>query len=64
MVMNHIEIKYSYFSQKAEFLMNREKVSPYSELASIGNSPFLEAVASIMKLIYMQQIFNMNCYQP
>lgn len=46
--MNHIEIKYSYFSQKAEFLMNREKVSPYSELASIGNSPFLEAVASII----------------
>lgn len=46
--MNHIEIKYSYFSQKAEILMNGEKVSPYSEVASIGNSPFLEAVVSII----------------
>lgn len=47
--MNHVEIRYSYCSQKAELKMNGEEVSPYSELTAIFNRPFLEVVTYIFK---------------
>lgn len=46
--MNHIEIKYSYFSQKAELMINGEQASPYSKLVAILNRPFLEALSDII----------------
>ena len=47
--MNHIKIKYSYFSQKAELIMNGEKASPYSESVAVLNHPFLESVPNIIQ---------------
>lgn len=47
--MNHIEIKYSYFSQKAELIMNGETASPYSESVAVLNRPFLEAIPNIIQ---------------
>ncbi len=47
--MNHIELKYSYFSQKAELIMNGEKASPYSESVAVLNRPFLEAIPNIIQ---------------
>lgn len=47
--MNHIEVRYSYFSQKAELRVNGEKASPYSEIAAILNRPFLEIAMHIIK---------------
>lgn len=49
--MNHIEIKYSYFSQKAELILNGEKASPYSESVAALNRPFLEAVPTIIQIL-------------
>lgn len=46
--MNHIIIRYSYLSAKAEVTMNGEKASPYSELSSTLNRPFLEAFERII----------------
>ena len=46
--MNHIEIRYSYFSSKAEITINGEKVSPYSELTTTINRPYLEAFPNII----------------
>ena len=40
--MNTVVIRYSYLSTKAEVTMNGENVSPYSELSSTLNRPFLE----------------------
>lgn len=46
--MTHIEIRYSYFSSKADVTINGEKVSPYSELATTLNHPYLEVVSNII----------------
>lgn len=46
--MNHIVIRYSYLSAKAEVTMNGEKASPYSELSTTLNRPFLEAFERII----------------
>lgn len=46
--MNQIEIRYSYFSDKAEVMINGEKVSPYSELTTILNRPYMETFHSII----------------
>lgn len=46
--MNHIVIRYSYLSAKAEVTMNGEKASPYSELSTTLNRPFLEAFEKII----------------
>lgn len=46
--MNHVEIKYSYLSQKAELKINGEQASPYSELAVIFSRSFLEGVIDII----------------
>lgn len=46
--MNHIVIRYSYISEKAEVTMNGEKASPYSELSTTLNRPFLEAFERII----------------
>lgn len=46
--MNRIEIRYSYFSYKAELYLNGEKAGPYSELATTLSHPFLEAVTHII----------------
>ena len=46
--MNHIIIRYSYLSVKAEVTMNGEKVSPYSKLSTTLNSPFLETFERII----------------
>ena len=46
--MNHIVIRYSYLSTKAEVTINGEKASPYSELSSTLNRPFLEAFERII----------------
>ena len=46
--MNHIIIRYSYLSIKAEVMMNGEKASPYSELANILNRPFIESFNKII----------------
>lgn len=47
--MNQVEIKYSYFSQKAELNINGEKASPYSEVITVLNRPFLEAASYIIR---------------
>ena len=46
--MNHIIIRYSYLSVKAEVTMNGEKASPYSKLSTTLNCPFLEAFERII----------------
>ena len=46
--MNHIVIRYSYLSAKAEVTMNGEKASPYSELSTTLNRPFLETFERII----------------
>lgn len=46
--MNHIEIRYSYFSSKAVVTINGEKISPYSELSTTLNRPYLEAFTNII----------------
>lgn len=46
--MNHIIIRYSYLSSKAEVIMNGEKASPYSELSTTLNRPFLESFTKII----------------
>lgn len=46
--MNHIEIRYSYFSSKADVTINGEKISPYSELTTTLNRPYLEAFTNII----------------
>lgn len=46
--MNHIVIRYSYLSAKAEVTMNGEKASTYSELSTTLNRPFLEAFERII----------------
>ena len=39
--MNHIIIRYSYLSAKADVTMNGEKASTYSDLSTTLNRPFL-----------------------
>ena len=46
--MNHIIIRYTYLSAKAEVIMNGEKASTYSDLSTILNRPFLEAFERII----------------
>lgn len=46
--MNHIVIRYSYLSAKAEVTMNGEKAGPYSELSTTLNRPFFEAFERII----------------
>lgn len=46
--MNHIEIRYSYFSSKVDVTINGEKISPYSELTTTLNRPYLEAFTNII----------------
>ena len=46
--MNHIVIRYSYLSAKAEVTMNGEKASPYGELSSTLNCPFIESFSRII----------------
>ena len=46
--MNQIEIKYSYFSNKADVTINGEKISPYSELSTTLNRPYLESFTHII----------------
>lgn len=46
--MNHIIIRYTYLSVKAEVTMNGEKASPYSKLSTTLNRPFLEAFERII----------------
>ena len=46
--MNQVEIRYSYFSSKAEVMINGEKVSPYSELTTTLNRPYMEAFHNII----------------
>lgn len=46
--MNQIEIKYSYFSNKADVTINGEKISLYSELSTVLNRPYLESFTHII----------------
>jgi len=46
--VNQVEIRYSYFSSKAEVTINGEKVSPYSELTTTLNRPYMEAFHNII----------------
>ncbi len=46
--MNHVIIRYSYLSAKAEVTMNGEKVNLFSELSTTLNRPFLEAFEKII----------------
>ena len=46
--MNHIIIRYSYLSAKADVTMNGEKASTYSDLSTTLNRPFLEAFERII----------------
>lgn len=46
--MNHVEIKYTYFSSKPDVLIDGEKANPYSELVSILSRPFLESAPQII----------------
>ena len=46
--MNQVEVRYSYFSGKAEVTINGEKVSPYSELTITLNRPYMEAFHNII----------------
>lgn len=46
--MNHIVIRYSYLSTKADVTMNGEKLSPYSKLSTTLNHPFLETFEEII----------------
>ncbi|XCP85030.1 hypothetical protein ABXS75_18715 [Roseburia hominis] len=46
--MNHVVIRYSYLSSKAEVIINGESASPYSELSTTLNRPFLESVNKII----------------
>lgn len=49
--MNHIIIRYSYLSNKAEVIMNGEKASLYSELTTILNRPFFESFTKIIQAL-------------
>ncbi len=46
--MNQVDIKYSYFSGKAEITINGEKISPYSELTTTLNRPYMEVFDNII----------------
>lgn len=46
--MNHVEIKYSYYSIKASVTINGEEISPYSELTMTLNRPYLEGFYNII----------------
>lgn len=46
--VNQVGIRYSYFSGKADVTINGEKISPYSELSSTLNRPFLESFSNII----------------
>lgn len=46
--MNQVEIRYSYFSSKAEVTINGEKISLYSELTTTLNRPYMEAFHNII----------------
>lgn len=47
--MNHIELRYSYLSQKTEIVMNGEKVGPLSSLSALLSRPFSESAMYIIE---------------
>lgn len=47
--MNQVVIHYSYSTQKPNLQINGETISPYSELATVLNRPFLDACPLIIR---------------
>ena len=56
--MNHIIIRYSYLSAKADVTMNGEKASTYSDLSTTLNRPFLEAFERIIPALELLSSIN------
>ncbi len=49
--MNYVKIEYSYISSKAKISINGEKISSFSDMASLMNRPFYEIENSIMAVL-------------